>query len=152
MTTDTDTFTFSRSFPLGPDRMWQLMTDATMREAWSVPDDSMTLKTVTSDLSVGGVDHHRCGPAEAPEFEVETRWYNLEGPNTATCTETIIAGGARLGASLVTYLISPDGKGSKVDITVAVSSFVGAEMIEEFRAGWEGGVENLAKMAATQSS
>ncbi len=151
MTTDTDTFTFSRSFPLNPDKMWHLMTDAGMREAWSVPDDSMVLETVASDLSVGGVDHHRCGPADAPEFEVETRWYNIAGPNAATFSETIIAGGARLGASLVTYLIAADGAGSKVDITVAVSSFVGAEMIEEFRAGWEGGFENLAKMAAGQS-
>lgn len=152
MTTDTDTFTFSRSFPLNPDKMWHLMTDAGMREAWSVPDDSMKLETVASDLSVGGVDHHRCGPEDAPEFEVKTRWYHLEGPNTATFTETIIAGGADLGASLVTYRISADGAGSKVDIAVAVSSFVGPEMIEEFRAGWEGGVENLAKMAAAQAT
>lgn len=151
MSTNTDTFTFDRHFALPPARMWHLMTDAGMREQWSVPDDSMTLDTVSEDLSVGGVDHHRCGPADAPEFEVMTRWYNIDGPQTATFSETIIAGGARLGASLVTYLLVPKGTGTQVTVTVAVSSFVGPEMIEEFKSGWTGGMEGLAKLAEAQA-
>ncbi|MBD3664054.1 SRPBCC domain-containing protein [Sulfitobacter aestuariivivens] len=151
MSTDTDTFTYARTYPLPSKRMWHLMTDPTMREKWGVPDDGMVMKVVTSDLRVGGVDHHRCGPADNPEFEVETRWYRLDGPSDAVFTETITAGGARLGASLVTYNIAGDGTGSTVKVTVAVSSFVGPDMIAEFNAGWTGGMESLDRLVATQA-
>ena len=57
----------------------------------------------------------------------------------------------RLGVSLVSYRISPDGPGSKVFVNVAVVSFVGAEMIEEFRAGWTGGIENLDRLVAAKA-
>lgn len=148
--TDTDTFTFERSFALPPDRIWHLMTDPGMRESWSAPGDAV-LVTLSSDLRVGGSDRQRCGPEDAPEFEVETRWYQLDSPSDATFTEVIEAGGMRLGVSLVSYRISPDGPGSKVFVNVAVVSFVGAEMIEEFRAGWTGGIENLDQLVAAKA-
>lgn len=150
MTTDTDTFLFERVFPLTPDRIWHLMTDPGMRETWGAPGDEV-LQIVTADTRVGGVDRHRCGPAEAPEFEVETRWYHMEAPTDAVFTEQIEAGGATLGASLVTYRIAPSGTGSAVSVTVAVSSFVGAEMIGEFRSGWTGGMENLDALVAKET-
>ncbi len=150
MTTDTDTFHFTRSMPLPADRMWHLMTDTTMREAWGAPGDHV-LETITADMRVGGVERHRCGPADNPEFEVETRWLHLDAHATAVFTEQIEAGGMTLGASLVTYRIAPAGTGSTVTATVAVSSFVGPEMIAEFKAGWEGGLVNLVKLADTQA-
>ena len=103
-------------------------------------------------MTVGGIERHRCGPADNPEFEVETRWYHLDSPGDAVFTETIEAGGARLGASLVSYRITPDGTGSQVEITVAVSSFVGPEMNAEFRAGWSGGMDKLDQLATAQAA
>lgn len=150
MTPITDTFTFERDFPLSPDRMWLLLTDPKLREQWGAPGENSVLEMISSDLREGGEDHHRCGPADDPEFEVRTRWYHLNAPEMAVFTEVIEAGGARLGASLVTYQITAQGSGASVHITVAVSSFVGAEMIDEFRAGWSGGVENLMKLATAQ--
>lgn len=150
MSTETDTFSFTRTLPLPPDRLWHLMTDAAQRESWGAPGDAV-LETITADTRVGGIERHRCGPADNPEFEVETRWYHFDAPAHAVCTEQIEAGGMALGASLVTYRIEPDGNGSKVAITVAVSSFVGPEMMEEFRDGWEGGLANLEKVANAQA-
>lgn len=147
--TDTDTFSFTRRYALSPAQVWHLVTDAEQRAQWAVPDPSMTLTTLSSDLCLGGTDHHRCGPADAPEFDVVTRWYNIDAPTNAVFTETIMAGGAHLGASLVTCHIAADGGGSALHLTVAVSSFVGAEMIGEFRAGWTGGMANLDRMART---
>ena len=147
MTTDTDTFTFERDFPLPPARMWGLMTDPKMREIWGAPGEDTVLEMLSSDLRIGGTDKHRCGPADAPDFEVTTRWYQLAQPSDAVFTEVIEAGGARLGASLVTYRIDAREAGSRVSITVAVSSFVGPEMIAEFKDGWTGGVDNLVRLA-----
>ena len=148
MTTDTDTFTFDRDFGLPPARMWHLMTSNEGREAWGAPEDGLILETLSSDFRIGGEERHRCGPAENPHFEVTTRWYNIAEPSDAVYTEQIEAGGMALGASLVTYRIVPNGTGSKVTVTVAVSSYVGPEMIGEFRAGWEGGIAKLTAMVS----
>ncbi|MDA9207619.1 SRPBCC domain-containing protein [Octadecabacter sp.] len=147
MPTDTDTFTFDRALPLPPAKLWGLLTDAKMREIWSAPGDAV-LDVVTADTRLGGVDRHRCGPEDAPEFEVETRWYNLDTPQAATFTEVIEAGGMRLGASLVTYALSETATGSNLSVTVAVTSFVGPEMIAEFKGGWTGAIEKLVALSA----
>ena len=149
MTRTTDTFILDRSFPLPPARMWTLMTASEYREIWGAPDDNQVLETITSDFTVGGVERHRCGPKENPEFEVATRYYNIDAPNTVTFTEQIEAGGMALGAALVTYELTSSTTGCDAAITVAVVSFVGHEMIAEFKAGWLGGLAKLDKLAAT---
>lgn len=148
MTTDTDTFTFEREFAASPDRMWHLMTAPEAREIWGAPSDDTVLQTLSSDFTIGGTEQHRCGPRENPEFEVTTRWYNIDMPKTVTFTETIFAGGATLGTSLVTYVLRPSNTGTQVSVVVAVSSFVGPDMVAEFRNGWDGGLNQLDKLVA----
>lgn len=144
----TDTFTYSRKVALPPGRMWPLLTNPEMRAIWGAPDEGMTLSTVSSDLRIGGVDHQICGAPDAPEFEQHTRWYHLAEPSDAVYTEVIQAGGMDLGASLVTVNVAEDGTGSTLTITVAVSSFVGPEMIAEFKGGWDGSMGNLDRLIA----
>lgn len=152
MTTDTNTFTYTRRYPLPPAQLYHLLTDADMRAAWGCPDPGMDMTVVTTDLTVGGTDLQRAGPANAPAFEVTTRWYNLNAPSDVVFTETIHAEGTDLGASLVTYRIAEDATGSTLAVTVAVSSFVGPDMIAEFNAGWDGGMANLDALVATQKA
>lgn len=94
MSTDTGHFDLTRSMPLTPDRLWHLLTDGQMREAWGAPEEGMVLTMDKSDFRVGGHETHRCGPADNPEFTVDTRWYRIEGPHDATFTETVNIGGA----------------------------------------------------------
>ncbi|MCF2869666.1 SRPBCC domain-containing protein [Octadecabacter sp. G9-8] len=150
MTTHTDTFTYTRDIALSPARLWPLLTNADMRAIWGAPDQDVTLETLSSDVRVGGTDHQRCGPADAPDFESYTRWYNLNEPTDAVYTETIEAGGMALGASLVTLQVTPNASGATLCVTVAVSSFVGADMIGEFKGGWDGSMANLDSLIARQ--
>ena len=143
MPLDTRSFDLHRTLPLPPDRLWALLTDPKHRENWGTPGPDMVLEVETSDLRVGGQDRHRCGPVADPMFFVETRWYDLTAPERAVFTETLIFDGAAVGTSLVTYALSPNGRGCDLDITVAVSSFSGEEALGEFKEGWEGGLANL---------
>ncbi len=147
----TDTFTYERQIALTPARMWPLITNPDMREIWGAPDNASSLTTLSSDLRVGGTDHQRCGPADAPEFEQFTRWYHLNAPDIAVYTEVIQAGGMSLGASLVTITLTAENNGSLMKVTVAVSSFVGDEMIGEFKSGWDGSMANLDQLIAKHS-
>lgn len=152
MTTDTAEFHFERHFALAPNRMWHLLTDAKMRAAWSGPGEGMVLSLVNADFRRHGIERHLCGTADAPEFEVETRWYHINAPTDAVFTESIQAGGQDIATSLVSYRLAPSGTGSTLYVTVAVSSFVGADASSEFREGWEQALSNLKAFAQTHAT
>ncbi|SIT91386.1 Uncharacterized conserved protein YndB, AHSA1/START domain [Yoonia rosea] len=147
MPLDTKSFDMHRLLPLPADRLWQVLTDAKEREKWNGPDASTLLETDAADLRVGGVDVHRFGPVDAPEFLVETRWYNLAAPERAVFTETLIFGGEAVSTSLVTYLLESKGAQTALNITVAVSSFSGPDTLDEVQHGWAGALETLTSFA-----
>jgi len=149
MSLDTKSFNLTRIMPVTVDRLWHLLTDAKARGNWSGPDATTLLETETADLRVGGQDRHRFGPADAPEFVVDTRWYDLTAPDRAVFTETLIFGGAAVCTSLVTYVLQSNGKHTELQTTVAVSSFSGSDTLDEVHTGWNGGMDNLERHAAT---
>ena len=148
---DVAQFDFERRFALPPDRIWHLLTDPKMRAEWGAPSEGTVLVMEQEDLRVGGHERHRCGPADNPEFVVETRWYRLDAPSIAAFTESLFIGGECLATSLVTYRLDTDGAGTALGIVVAVSSFAGPELPQEFHAGWEGGLANLDRLVAKTS-
>ncbi len=149
MPLDTKSFDLQRILPLPADRLWQVLTDAKEREKWAGPDANTLLETDAADLRIGGQDLHRFGPKDAPEFLVETRWYNLTMPERAVFTETLIFGGEAVSTSLVTYVLGDNGNQTTLDITVAVSSFSGPDALGEIEQGWAGGIDNLQSYATT---
>ena len=144
MALDTKSFDLHRKLPLAPARLWQVLTDAKEREKWNGPDATTMLETDVADLSIGGLDRHRFGPKDAPEFVVETRWYDLTKAERAVFTETLIFGGVAVSTSLVTYVLDGSSNQTELGITVAVSSFSGPDTLDEIQQGWAGGVDNLA--------
>ena len=138
-----------RKLPLPAGRLWQVLTDAKEREKWNGPDATTLLETDVADLRVGGLERHRFGPVDAPEFLVETRWYDLTIPERAVFTETLIFGGEAVSTSLVTYVLEGNDKETTLDMTVAVSSFSGPDTLDEIRQGWAGGIENLQNYACS---
>lgn len=148
MSLDTSSFNLHRTLPLSPDRLWEVMTDPKHREAWGGPDAETVLVIDKADVRVGGQDRHRCGPADAPDFVIDTRWYDLAAPDRAVFTETLIIGGEALCTSLVTYSLTAAGTGTDLGVTVAVSSFSGPETLEDFKQGWGGGLDNLERHVA----
>lgn len=146
MSTSFATFNIHRQFTCSQDRLWHLLTDPTSREAWGGPADDHVLHVEHADVREGGEDLHRCGPAEAPEYTVATRWYRLDAPNLACFTETVDAGGARIATTLCTYTVSATDTGVLLDLDVAVSSFVGPEALADFESGWTSALARLEDM------
>lgn len=152
MKPDTASHDFERRLPLPPARLWEVLTDARHREQWGAPTEGTVLEVIEADTREGGLDRHRCGPAEAPEFIVDTRWYRLDAPNVAVFTETVEMGGELIFTSLVTYSLTASGSGTDLGVTVALSSFVGPDAAQHTRIGWEGGLSNLERYAAHLAS
>jgi uncharacterized protein YndB with AHSA1/START domain len=143
MTFPTSEFTLERSFALPQDALWHILTDPKEREAWGTPDESMVLTVEKADLREDGHERHRCGPAEAPEFTVDTRWYRLEAPRAACFTESLTFQGMRTFTSLVTYRLATEGTGSKLEVHVAVTSFDDETVFAEVEGGWTSALDRL---------
>lgn len=151
-TPETRTFRLTRDIATSPDKLWALLTDGKAREVWGGPSDDVVLVLDTEDFREGGQERHRCGPADAPEFTVDTHWYHIEAPAKACFTETVIAGGMRIGVSLVTYTLDAADTGSHLTIDVAVASMTGEDMVGDFEDGWNSGLDRLDRMVAQGAS
>ena len=80
MPLDTKSFDMHRTIPLPPAKLWDVLTDPKHREKWGGTDAETVLIVAHAYVRVGGQDRHRCGPADAPEFVIDTRWYDLSAP------------------------------------------------------------------------
>lgn len=152
MPPDTGSFDLTRSLPVAPDQLWALLTDPRHREHWGAPSADTVLVMESADLRVGGQDRHRCGPAEAPDFTVLTRWYCLDAPARAVFTETLVIAEAAIFTSLVTYVLSPVSDGTRLAVTVALSSFTGEDAMADVEEGWTAGLANLDRYISTLSA
>ena len=148
MTPITTHFTLERHYKTGAEALWTLLTDPDARSGWSAPSEAHVLELDKADLREGGEDVHRCGPAEAPEYTVATRWYRLDAPTSATFTETLVFEGARASVALVTYTLAGRETGVDLGVDLSVTSFIGPDLFDEYRAGWEQALTNLEAMAA----
>ena len=148
MTAPTATFRLTRSIAVPQDRLWHLLTDPKCRELWGAPSDDAVLVLDTADLREGGQERHRCGPADNPEFTVDTHWYHIEAPIRACFTETVTAGGQRFAVSLVTYTLEGTDSATTLTADVAVASMTGEDMQGDFHSGWTSGLDRLERLIA----
>ena len=146
MTVPHDYFRLTRMFPVAPDRLWTLLTDPKAREIWGGPSDDTVMHLEKADLREGGDERHRCGPAEAPEFVVDTRWYHLDAPSLACFSETVSAQGTRFGVTLVTYTLASADAGSELIVDVSLASLTGEAMTGDFKEGWTNGLGRLERL------
>ena len=146
MTVSHDHFQLTRNFAISPDRLWSLLTDPKARELWSSPSDDDVLVVETTDLREGGTERQRCGPADNPEYVVETHWYQIDGPTQACFSESVIAGGMRIGVTLVTYVLAASGDGTELTIDVSLASLTGEKMTDDFHGGWNSGLDRLERL------
>lgn len=141
-------FQLIRTIATAPDRLWSLLTEPKARELWGAPSDDAVLVLEKADLREGGQERHRCGPADNPEFVVDTHWYHIEGPTRACFTETVSAGGTRYAVTLVTYALTEKEGGTELTVDVGISALAEGDMLEDFQNGWTSGLNRLERFIA----
>ncbi|MDA7425207.1 SRPBCC domain-containing protein [Thalassococcus lentus] len=148
MTQPTVVFQMNRHFTITKDRLWHLLTDPHAREIWGAPSDEDTLTLEKADFREGGQERHRCGPAEEPQYSIDTHWYHIEAPQLACFSETVSAQGFRFAVSLVRYHLAETDSGTDLVVDVAVAALTDEDMRDDFQNGWTSGLDRLAKLIA----
>ena len=134
------------------ERTYAAYADAEERVRWAAPSDTAVFIYDQTDFRVGGFDLARCGAKDDPRFRVETRYINIVPRQRIVTADTVHDGDTLLMASITTMEFSGEAQSTDLKVTVQVTSFVGAAMIENTRVGNKGSLANMAQyLVGTQA-
>lgn len=138
--------TFKRQVAAPVETLWQAWTAPAARAVWAAPAPSVTVVFLESDTRVGGREISLCKVAGQADIRCECGWLDLVPPQRSVNYEVISADGVTHSAALVTADFDGVGAGSRLVVTVQLSSLA-ADMAEGYRQGFEAGLDNLAHVA-----
>jgi uncharacterized protein YndB with AHSA1/START domain len=145
ISTDHGTVVVERTLDVPVSRVYAALADAKERAGWAAPSDTAVFIYDETNFSVGGRDLARCGAKEDPRYRVEARYLDIVGERRVVWTETIHEADKLLATNITTVELMPDGERTRLKMTVQVTSFTGAGMIDNTEAGHKGSLANMAR-------
>lgn len=146
MTAGFATLTFERQVAAPAATLWQVWTAPAARAVWAAPAPTVTVEFLEADTRVGGREVSLCKVAGQADIRCEVGWLVVEPERRSVNSEVITAQGETQSAALVTAEITAAGEGSRLAVTVQLSSLA-ADMAPGYRQGFGAGMDNLAGTA-----
>lgn len=140
------TLTFERDVAAPISALWQAWTAPSARAIWSAPSPAVTVDYLEADTRVGGREVSLCKVAGQPDIRCEVGWLHLQPETRSVNYEVVSSQGVAQSTALVTADLSETAGGSRLAVTVQLSSLA-QDMEAGYRAGFDAGVGNLAGVA-----
>jgi len=140
------TLSFDRKVDAPVSTLWQAWTAPAARAVWSAPSPEVTVEILHSDPQVGGREVSICRGPRPPDIRCEGGWLEMQPGRCSVNYEVISAEGIIQSAALVTADFAAEGEGSRIAVTVQLSSLA-EDMEEGYRQGFGGGLDNLRGVA-----
>lgn len=140
------TLTFDRRVSAPLATLYAAWTSPAARAVWAAPAPSVTVEFLEADSRVGGREVSLCKVAGEPDIRVEAGWLDLVPEARTVGYEVVSREGRNLSAALVTAGFAPDGEGSRITVTVQLSSLA-EDMADGYRQGFDAGMANLGAVA-----
>jgi len=140
------TLTFTRQVAAPVATLWQVWTAPAARAIWSAPAPSITVDCLEADTRVGGREVSLCKVDGQPEIRCDAGWLVLQPDRRCVSFEVISSEGVSRSAALVTADLAATGDGSRLTVTVQLSSLA-EDMAVGYRQGFDAGLANLAGVA-----
>jgi len=141
------TLAFQRQVAAPVATLWQAWTAPAARAVWAPPAPGVTVEFLEADTRVGGREVSICRAAGHPDVRVEGGWLDLQPNARSVNYEVVSSDGNTDSAALITADFSQDGDGSRVVVTVQLSSLA-QNMEAGYQQGFGAGLDNLAGVAA----
>lgn len=141
------TLSFERQIAAPVQTLWEVWTAPAARALWSAPSPEVTVEYLQAERGVGGRERSLCKVAGASVVEVEGIWLALEPGKRTVNSEVVCCQGQTLSAALVTADFAAQDDGSRITVTVQLSSLA-QDMADGYRHGFGGGLANLSDVAA----
>ena len=140
------TLSFERQVAAPVATLWQAWTAPAARAVWAAPAPSVTVEFLEADTRVGGREVSLCKVDGQPDIRCECGWLELQSAQRSVNYEVISSEGVTQSAALVTADFAAAGEGSRLVVTVQLSSLAG-DMEAGYRQGFDAGLDNLAGVA-----
>jgi uncharacterized protein YndB with AHSA1/START domain len=140
------TLTFEREVAAPVATLWAAWTAPAARAVWAAPAPSVTVEFLEADTRVGGREVSLCKVAGQPDIRCEGGWLELQPERRSVGYEVVSSEGVARSAALVTADFAEAGEGSRLVVTVQLSSLAG-DVAAGYRQGFGAGLDNLADAA-----
>ena len=140
------TLSFERQVAAPLTSLWQAWTSPTARAVWAPPAPGVTVEFLEADSRIGGREVSLCKVAGQPDIRVEGGWLELRPEQVSVGYEVVSCEGVTQSAALVTARFAENGAGSRLNVTVQLSSLA-EDMEQGYRQGFDAGLANLAGVA-----
>ena len=141
------TLTFRRDVAAPPSVLWEVWTAPAARAVWAAPTPAVTVEVLQSEPRVGGREVSLCRVEGAPDIRCEAGWLELQPGRRSVNYEVVSTEGVTQSAALVTADFEAAGDGSRLVVTVQLSSLA-RDMQADYRQGFGAGLDNFAGVAA----
>jgi uncharacterized protein YndB with AHSA1/START domain len=139
------TLVFEREISASPAAVFAAIADPAARELWGPPSDTAVLIYEDADFGEGGLDRFRCGPKGNPYVRGVTRYLDVVPERRVISSETLVADGRRLCASLSTLELIPQGGKTRLKNTSQLVSFIGEDMVKDYTAAANTSFDTLVR-------
>ncbi len=146
-------FVIERHYPTTPERVFAAFADPAKKRRWYAESDGRNVQQFEMDFRVGGQDHASfvMGPATPfPGAIINNRTVYLDiVVNRRIVTAYSMAFGDKpFSASLATFELQPDEKGTTLVFTEQGAFFENSDGVERREGGWRKLLEQLARELA----
>lgn len=140
------TLEFQRQVAAPVATLWQAWTAPAARAVWAAPMPSVTVEFLEADSRAGGREVSVCKVEGQPDIRCELGWLEMQPERRSVNYELVSGAGLAQSAALVTAEFQPDGAGSRLAVTVQLSSGLD-DMEAGYRQGFDAGLANLVGVA-----
>jgi uncharacterized protein YndB with AHSA1/START domain len=140
------TLSFERDVSAPLAILWEAWTAPAARAVWAAPAPAVTVEFLEAETRVGGREVSLCKVEGQPDIRCEAGWLALRPAARSVAYEVISSEDTPRSAALVTADFADTGTGSRVGVTVQLSSLA-EDMEGDYRQGFDAGLANLAGVA-----
>lgn len=127
------------------ERVFAAFANPEERASWGTPSETADFIYEKVDFREGGVEVFRCGDKSNPQYRGVTTYYDIVPDKRIIASEVVEMQGRRLLVSMSTTTFETEGTGTKVVVTVQLTSLVGEDMLKGAQFGHNASLDNLVK-------
>ena len=139
------TLVFERICAAPVERVFAAFANPEERASWGTPSDTAAFTYDKVDFREGGVDIFRCGDKRDPQYRGVTTYYDIVPNERIISSEVVEMHGRKLLISMSSATFAPEGIGTKVVVTVQLTSLAGEGMLNNAKFGHDSSLDNLVK-------
>ncbi|HEX5183340.1 MAG TPA: SRPBCC domain-containing protein [Allosphingosinicella sp.] len=130
------------------ERVFAAFADPVERANWGTPSETAAFIYDKVDFREGGSDVFRCGDRSNPQYRGVTTYHDIVPDERIISSEVVETEGRKLLISMATTALQAEGSGTRVIVTVQLTSLAGEGMLNGAKFGHNASLDNLVKAMA----